>query len=51
AAAGLLARDGIDAQVVNLRFAKPLDHEIILAAAATTGRLVTLEEGQLAGGV
>jgi len=51
AAARLLARDGIDAQVVNLRFAKPLDTEVILAAGAATGRLVTLEEGQLAGGV
>lgn len=51
AAARLLAGDGIDAAVVNLRFAKPLDRDAILAAAAATGRLVTLEEGQLAGGV
>ncbi len=51
AAARLLAREGIDAAVINLRFAKPLDEEAILAAANATGCLVTLEEGQLAGGV
>ncbi len=51
AAARLLALDGIDAAVVNLRFAKPLDTDAILAAGAATGRLVTVEEGQLAGGV
>ncbi len=50
-AAARLAAEGIDATVVNLRFAKPLDAATILAAAAATGRVVTVEEGQLAGGV
>ena len=49
--ADALATGGIQAGVVNLRFAKPLDKDLIMQAAATYGRLVTLEEGVLAGGV
>ena len=45
-----LAATGIAATVVNARFAKPLDEELLLALAARTGLLVTIEEGQLAGG-
>ena len=49
-AAAALARDGLEATVVNARFAKPLDAERILALAAATGRFVTVEEHVVAGG-
>ncbi|MDE3113761.1 MAG: 1-deoxy-D-xylulose-5-phosphate synthase [Chloroflexota bacterium] len=50
AAAELLARDGVEATVVNARFAKPLDAERILSLAARTPRIVTVEEHAAAGG-
>ncbi len=49
-AADLLAEDGIAATVVNARFAKPLDEECILDLARRVGRIVTIEEGVMAGG-
>ncbi len=45
-----LAREGVDAMVVNSRFVKPLDEAMVKQAAAQAGCLVTLEEGQTAGG-
>ncbi|MDP6416109.1 MAG: 1-deoxy-D-xylulose-5-phosphate synthase, partial [Gammaproteobacteria bacterium] len=50
AAAEQLVEDGIDCAVVNARFAKPLDSELILERAARTGRLLTVEENSLCGG-
>ncbi len=50
AAAEALADEGIQAAVVNARFIKPLDEELIRELAERTGRLVTVEEGVLAGG-
>ncbi|GFO68334.1 1-deoxy-D-xylulose-5-phosphate synthase 1 [Geomonas limicola] len=49
-AADLLRERGISASVVNARFVKPLDRELILAEAAKTGVLVTVEENALMGG-
>jgi len=49
AAADLLAERGLEALVVNARFAKPIDHAT-MAAAARTPLLVTLEEHAVAGG-
>jgi len=49
-AADLLAREGVDATVVNARFAKPLDAERILTLAARIPRFVTVEEHVVAGG-
>ena len=49
-AAGLLAQEGIDAAVVNARFAKPLDAERLLALAARSQRVLTVEEHVVAGG-
>ena len=49
-AARLLSKEGIECSVVNARFAKPLDSELILRLARKTGRLVTVEENTLAGG-
>lgn len=45
-----LAKDGIEATVVNARFVKPLDSELILALARSKRLIVTVEEAYLAGG-
>ncbi len=49
-AAELLSEHGIEATVINARFAKPLDTELILPLAQQIGRVVTLEEGCVMGG-
>ena len=49
-AAEHLALGGIDAMVVNARFAKPLDTELILDAASHIKRMVIVEENVLSGG-
>ncbi len=51
AAAELLRREGVEAGVVNMRFAKPLDTELLLQLAPTTGLFVTVEEGTVLGGI
>lgn len=48
--AELLTEHGIQATVVNARFAKPLDTELIMPLAQKIGQVVTLEEGCLPGG-
>ncbi|MBF2098780.1 MAG: 1-deoxy-D-xylulose-5-phosphate synthase [Gloeomargaritaceae cyanobacterium C42_A2020_066] len=48
--AELLMEHGLDLAVVNARFAKPLDLELILPLARETGFVVTMEEGCLPGG-
>ncbi|NDJ18254.1 1-deoxy-D-xylulose-5-phosphate synthase [Myxacorys almedinensis] len=48
--AEILTEHGIEATVINARFAKPLDTELILPLAQQIGRVVTLEEGCLQGG-
>lgn len=50
-AAEQLAAQGVAAGVVNMRFAKPLDAELLLEHAKRYGKIITLEEGVLAGGV
>lgn len=47
----LLAKDGIDATVVNLRFAKPLDYEMLDEVLDYHSLIVTMEENVLYGGV
>ena len=49
-AAGELASNGIEATVVNARFAKPLDSELIIDLASRIKRIVTVEENALDGG-
>jgi len=49
-AADNLAKDGIEATVVNSRFVKPLDASLLLALARTKRLLVTVEEAYVAGG-
>ncbi|MBE9076849.1 1-deoxy-D-xylulose-5-phosphate synthase [Romeria aff. gracilis LEGE 07310] len=48
--AEILSEHGVEATVINARFAKPLDTELILPRAQQLGRVVTLEEGCLMGG-
>ena len=50
-AADKLAADGIDAKVINIHTIKPLDEELILAAAKETGKVVTVEEHSVIGGL
>jgi len=49
-AAEILSEHGIEATVVNARFVKPLDTELIVPLAQKIGRVVTIEEGCLMGG-
>ncbi len=42
--------DTADMTLVDMRFVKPLDEELLLSLAATHGRLITLEENVIAGG-
>jgi len=50
AAAEHLSKDGIEATVINARFVKPLDAQLLLALARTKRLIVTVEEAYLAGG-
>ncbi len=50
-AAEKLAADGIDAKVINIHTIKPLDEELIIAAAKETGKVVTVEEHSVIGGL
>ena len=50
-AAEKLAADGIDAKVINIHTIKPLDEELVIAAARETGRVVTVEEHSVIGGL
>ena len=46
-----LAEQGISAGVVNMRFAKPIDKELLVEQAKEYSKIITLEEGVLQGGV
>ena len=50
-AAEKLAADGIDAKVINIHTIKPLDEELIVEAAKETGKVVTIEEHSVIGGL
>ncbi len=50
-AAKLLAEDGIDAEVINIHTVKPLDEELVTASARKTGKVVTVEEHSVIGGL
>ena len=51
AAADKLAADGIQAKVINIHTIKPLDEELIIEAAKETGRIFTVEEHSVIGGL
>ncbi len=50
-AAELLAADGIEAEIINICTIKPLDGELIAASARKTGKVVTVEEHSVIGGL
>lgn len=50
-AAGRLAAEGIEAKVINIHTIKPLDEELVAAAAKETGKVVTVEEHSVIGGL
>ncbi len=50
-AAGELAREGVDVEVVDLRTVRPLDHETILESVKKTGKIVVVHEDTKAGGI
>lgn len=50
-AAKKLEADGISAKVINMATVKPLDNELVLAAAKETGKVVTVEEHSVIGGL
>lgn len=51
AAAEKLAADGINAKVINMATVKPLDDELVIASAKETGKVVTVEEHSVIGGL
>ncbi len=50
-AAKMLAADGIEAKVVNIHTIKPIDEELVVSAAKETGKVVTVEEHSIIGGL
>ena len=50
-AAEMLEADGISAQVINIHTIKPLDEDIVIAAAKATGKIFTVEEHSIIGGL
>ena len=50
-AADLLEKEGISAQVVNIHTIKPIDEELIVECAKKTGKVVTVEEHSVIGGL
>ena len=50
-AAQMLEKDGVSAKVINIHTIKPLDEELIVAAAKETGKVVTVEEHSIIGGL
>ena len=50
-AARMLSLDGIEAEVINIHTIKPLDEEIVVNSARKTGKVVTMEEHSIIGGL
>ena len=46
-----LAAEGIDARIINIHTIKPLDEELIVKAAKETGKIITIEEHSVIGGL
>ena len=49
--AEILSTSGINAEVVHIPTIKPLDEQTVIASASKTGRVITAEEAQIAGGL
>jgi transketolase len=50
-AAKMLEADGISAKLINIHTIKPLDEDLVVAAAKETGKVVTVEEHSVIGGL
>ena len=50
-AAKLLEADGISAEVIDIHTIKPIDRELVVASAKKTGKVVTVEEHSIIGGL
>ncbi|HIR13111.1 MAG TPA: transketolase family protein [Candidatus Choladousia intestinavium] len=50
-AADMLAKDGVSARVVNIHTIKPLDVDLVVESAKATGKVVTVEEHSIIGGL
>lgn len=50
-AAEMLAKDGVSAKVINIHTIKPLEEELVVEAAKATGKVVTVEEHSVIGGL
>lgn len=50
-AADRLAKDGVSAEVINIHTIKPIDEDLLIASASKTGRVVTVEEHSVIGGL
>ena len=46
-----LAEKGISAEIINIATIKPLDEELVLASAKKTGKVITVEEHSIIGGL
>lgn len=46
-----LAEAGIDAEIINIATIKPLDEELVIASAKKTGKVITVEEHSIIGGL
>ena len=46
-----MSAEGIEAKVINIHTIKPLDEDLIVAAAKETGKVVTVEEHSVIGGL
>ena len=47
----MLEKDGISAKVVNIHTIKPLDEDLVVSSAVETGKVVTVEEHSVIGGL
>lgn len=50
-AAEMLAKEGVNAKVINIHTIKPIDENLLVAAAKETGKVVTIEEHSVIGGL
>ncbi len=50
-AADRLAKDGVSAEVINIHTIKPIDEDLLIASASKTGKVVTVEEHSVIGGL
>lgn len=50
-AADVLEKDGVSAEVIDIRTLKPLDDDLIIESVRKTGRLITVDSGYITGGI